>query len=126
MTTERAPATGAALALMLAVLAVLTTAFACSGAGESRRPDGLDVRAYPPRIRVAYDSFAFHCSRCHSLARPLTAQVDDVEHWHRYVERMRRQPASGIDREDARVILEFLVYWTEHGRDAPLTYGSQR
>ena len=95
---------------------------ACGGGSRARRPDGIDTSHYPPEIQEAYDVFAFRCSKCHSLARPLNAQITDTTFWSDYVERMRRMPGSGINREDARTILKFLVYYTEH-RDSR---GSQR
>lgn len=85
---------------------------ACSGGARARRPDGIDVSHYPAPIQTAYDVFAFRCSRCHTLARPLNAQVSDVRHWDDYVRRMRRQPGSGITRANAREILKFLYYYT--------------
>ena len=95
---------------------------ACSGPTRSRRPDGIDVSEYPAEIRQAYGVFEYRCSRCHSLARPLNAQIDHAEFWGDYVERMRRMPGSGINPQDARTILKFLVYYTEH-RDSR---GSER
>jgi hypothetical protein len=94
----------------------------CSGATRSHRPDGIDVSDYPDDIQDAYGVFEYRCSRCHSLARPLNAQITDTGFWADYVERMRRMPGSGINRRDARTILKFLVYYTEH-RDSR---GSQR
>jgi len=85
---------------------------ACAGGHRARRPDGLDVSSYPEPIQEAYDVFEFRCSRCHTLARPLNAQVTDVSHWDDYVARMRRQPGSGINRHNARLILKFLYYYT--------------
>jgi hypothetical protein len=96
----------------MVLLAVLLGA--CSGGAAQRRSDGLDVSHYPPEIQQAYQVFAFRCSRCHSLARPLNAQVTDNQHWVEYVARMRRQPGSGISRSNARVILKFLFYYTAH------------
>ena len=86
---------------------------ACTGGSRARRPDGIDVSRYPEPIQEAYDVFEFRCSRCHSLARPLNAQVTDVRHWDDYVRRMRRQPGSGITRANARQILKVLYYYTE-------------
>lgn len=86
---------------------------ACSSAHHVTRPDGIDVSSYPDEIQDAYDVFAFRCSRCHSLARPLNAQVTDPEHWDDYVARMRRQPGSGINRHNARQVLKFLYYYTQ-------------
>ena len=84
----------------------------CAGGHRARRPDGIDVSSYPAPIQEAYDVFEFRCSRCHSLARPLNAQVTDVTHWDDYVARMRRQPGSGINRRNARQILKFLYFYT--------------
>lgn len=111
MTERIARARLAALGLVLAVTAVASLG-ACSGGSRARRPDGIDVSAYPDEVQEAYDVFAFRCSRCHSLARPLNAQVTDLSHWDDYVRRMRRQPGSGISRRDARQILKFLYYYT--------------
>lgn len=105
--TERATGLRLVLALSLALAAA-----ACSGGAHARRPDGIDVSHYPPEIQEAYSVFEFRCSRCHSLARPLNAQVTDLSHWDDYVRRMRRQPGSGITRANARVILKFLYYYT--------------
>ena len=60
----------------------------------------------------AYRVFAVRCSRCHTLARPLNARIDDPQHWIRYVARMRRQPGSGISRADTAPILRFLHYYS--------------
>lgn len=86
----------------------------CGGEARARRPDGLDVSAYPDDMREAYAVFEYRCSRCHSLARPLNAEIEGVAFWDDYVERMRRQPGSGINHADARTILRFLTYYTEH------------
>lgn len=98
--------------LAVTVVGVLALA-SCSGGSAARRPDGIDVSRYPQPIQEAYEVFAFRCSRCHTLARPLNAQVTDVRHWDDYVRRMRRQPGSGITRANAREILKFLYYFTE-------------
>ena len=99
---------------MVAAALLWITFAGCSGATHARRPDGLDVSAYPAEIREAYGVFEYRCSRCHSLARPLNAQISDTGFWGDYVERMRRMPGSGINPQDARTILKFLVYYTEH------------
>lgn len=94
----------------LAVVLMLAPALGCA-AHEARRGDRVDVSSYPEEIRDAYRVFAFRCSRCHTLARPLNARIDDPEHWVRYVRRMRRQPGSGIDSSNADTILKFLLYY---------------
>jgi hypothetical protein len=42
----------------------------------------------------------------------LNAHITDPQHWVRYVTRMRRQPTSGINSEDAEAILRFLLFYT--------------
>lgn len=94
------PLTAAAAAAL-----VIVTASAC------HRGEGLDPSKLPENIRADYDVFAHKCSKCHSLARPLTANITDDEQWVLYVNRMRRQPASGITYPDQEAILRFLKYY---------------
>jgi hypothetical protein len=115
-------ATGRALVAVLVVLAA--TALSCSG--WLSRTEGLDRAAVPDAVRADYDLFALRCSKCHSLARPLSSGIDDDDYWVLYVERMRRQPGSGISQEDTVGILRFLHYFSqdlrkkkEHHDDAP-------
>jgi len=107
-TTARTTQTGRHRDVLAWVLAVLL--MGCTG-HEARRGDRVDVSRYPQEIREAYRVFAFRCSRCHTLARPLNARIDDPEHWVRYVQRMRRQPSSGINAQDGDTILKFLLYY---------------
>jgi hypothetical protein len=81
---------------------------ACS----SSRSEGLDVATLPPEVRGDYEVFAHKCSKCHSLARPLQSGISDDDFWREYVARMRRQPASGIHRNDEEPILRFLHYYS--------------
>jgi hypothetical protein len=78
---------------------------------SNRHGDSLDVSRYPPDIKAAYEVFAVRCSRCHTLARPLNARIDDPQHWVRYVARMRLNPSSGINAKDGQIILRFLLYY---------------
>ncbi len=98
------------------LIAVVVLAMSAScGTGRSARRGGLpneEVAKLPPAIASAYRLFAQKCSRCHTLARPLTADIDDASHWGRYVERMRRQRGSGISPADAAKILTFLEYYS--------------
>jgi hypothetical protein len=96
------------VAIVLLLSACATTVGERGGLGESQ------VRSLPPDIQDAYALFAKRCSKCHTLARPLSAQVRDMDHWREYVARMRRQPSSGISPEDAEEILVFLRYYLEH------------
>ena len=80
---------------------------ACGGTSE-----GLDASTLPPSVQPDYQVFAQRCSKCHSLARPLESGITDDEFWRQYVERMRKQPASGISKGDEVVILRFLHYYS--------------
>ena len=92
----------------LSMLAALAMLGACSAGGRS---EGLDPATLAPEVRGDYAVFERKCSKCHSLARPLQAGITDDEFWKEYVERMRRQPASGILPSDEEPILRFLHYY---------------
>src|SRR5256885_16136139 len=79
---------------------------------EPPRFEGLDPRQMPVEVRADYALFAQRCSKCHSLARPLQSGIIGDDYWADYVERMRRQPGSGISPEDATLILRFLHYFS--------------
>jgi len=93
------------LAAFAAAAIVTVIASAC------QRGEGLDPSKMPENVRADYELFANRCSKCHSLARPLTANITDDEQWVLYVNRMRRQPGSGISRTDQEGILRFLKYY---------------
>ena len=90
------------------VLAAALIAAACATTAR----DGLDAAKLPVEVRPDYAVFARRCSKCHQLARPLGADVHDDAMWADYVERMRRQPGSGISKADTRPILRFLHYYS--------------
>jgi hypothetical protein len=96
-----------ALALPLALVPVLV--LGCSGV---QRNEGLDPASVPAALRDEHELFARRCSRCHSVSVPLLAHVSDGHHWVLYVERMRRQPNSGIALEEAPAIVRFLTWYT--------------
>jgi len=89
---------------------------AFAACGPVHGQDGVDVAKLPDDLRPDYALFAQRCSKCHSLARPLGSGIDDDEYWKRYVERMRRQPGSGISPADEAPILRFLHYFSEEQR----------
>ena len=94
-------------------MAALGLPLAMGCAGSAARRGGWPaarVRTLPEDVREAYGFFASRCSRCHTLSRPLSAGIEDPEHWRRYVARMRRMPGAGISGEDAKRILTFLEY----------------
>ncbi|MBX3190767.1 MAG: hypothetical protein KF819_27465 [Labilithrix sp.] len=91
---------------VIALFALVALA-ACTGS----RTEGLDPSKVPDDVRGDYQRFAHKCSKCHSLARPLTSGITDDEQWAMYVNRMRRQPGSGISMADQEVILRFLRWY---------------
>ncbi len=88
------------------LLLLATFAIACGP-----RTEGLDPSRLPEEIRADYDLFARRCSKCHPLARPLNAGITDDAQWVMYVNRMRRQPGSGISYDDQEHILRFLHWY---------------
>lgn len=92
--------------LAFALVLVVVVLGACAS-----RTEGLDRTKLPEDIKADYDLFARKCSKCHGLARPLQSGITDDEQWVMYVNRMRRQPGSGITYEDQGRILRFLRYY---------------
>jgi hypothetical protein len=82
----------------------LLAATACGAA-----PPGLVGPDTPVALRPSCQLAELRCSRCHSLDRVLVARVETPQHWVSYVERMRRQPSSGISPKEARSIVRCLV-----------------
>lgn len=100
-------------AIVAALLAALLTTTGCSGpTALVAGGEGLDTATIPADVQGDYQVFAHRCSKCHSLARALNSGIDDDVFWAHYVARMRRQPASGISREDEVMILRFLHYYS--------------
>lgn len=84
--------------------------------------EGYDTSRMPEGVRADYAVFADRCSRCHSLARPLSAGIDDDVAWKRYVDTMRLKPGSGISLADEAPILRFLHWYStqrRHERQGP-------
>ena len=96
-----------------APLAALAAALVAIAASACQHGEGLDPSKLPENIRADYELFANRCSKCHSLARPLTSNITDDEQWVLYVNRMRRQPGSGISRTDQDGILRFLKWYAD-------------
>jgi mono/diheme cytochrome c family protein len=74
--------------------------------------EGMDTAGVPVEEQTDYAVFAQRCSKCHSLARPLNSGITDDGYWRMYVEKMRRQPASGISEADRAPILRFLHWYS--------------
>jgi hypothetical protein len=99
----------------------LSCGFVACSAGQEP-----EAAALPSKLHADYLVFAQRCSKCHSLARPLNSGIDSDEYWKLYVERMRRQPASGISVADTVPILRFLhVYSIEQRKKKDLLLGEQ-
>jgi hypothetical protein len=101
-------------AVLVALAALALTPLALTGCPSppSSRSETLEPSTLPADMRGDYEVFAQRCSKCHSLSRPLNSGITDDNYWSMYVARMRRQPASGISVEDAKVILRFLHYYS--------------
>jgi hypothetical protein len=106
----RGPLAWGGVALVLAAMV-----FGGGGCASTGR-DGLDVAQLPEVVRPDYALFARRCSKCHSLARPLGSGIVDDEVWIAYVNKMRRQPGSGISPQDTAPILRFLHYYSSEQR----------
>jgi len=91
--------------VLFMLLALTLVQSACS------RKESLDPSTMPENVRADYTLFARRCSKCHTLARPLNANITDDEQWVFYVNRMRRQPSSGISLRDQEQILRFLRWY---------------
>lgn len=93
-------------------LVLASSLVACGSHLHSRRGGWTEaqIAALPADIQSGYEVFAVRCSRCHTLSRPLSADISDPEHWQRYVARMRRMPGAGISGPDAEQILVFLTH----------------
>lgn len=85
----------------------------------SQYAEGIDPAVVPPSLAADHALFNSRCSRCHTLARPLNARVDSPRYWQLYVSRMRRQPGSGITRDEEPRLVRFLTWYTDYraGRD---------
>lgn len=100
----------------VALLASFASVIACSG----NRTEGMEQGKLPDDLRGDYAVFARKCSKCHSLARPLSATVESDQQWVNYVNRMRRQPGSAISPEDTVPILRFLHWYSFEAKNPVL------
>ena len=109
--TNRATRAGVVTCLaLLTMFWLVLAAQACHM--DNARADGIDLSTYPPEVHDDYRLFTVRCSKCHSLARPLQSGITDDAYWADYVERMRRQPGSGIAPEESPRIQRFLHYYS--------------
>ena len=110
MTNRAARASVVAGFASLTVLWLVLLASACHV--ENAHVEGVDVSGYPPEVRDDYQLFTVRCSKCHALSRALQSGITDDAYWADYVERMRRQPGSGIAPEESPRIQRFLHYYS--------------
>jgi len=106
-------ATRAGVVTCLASILLLWSALMGSACHqENAHLEGVDVSSYPPEVRDDYALFTIRCSKCHALSRALQSGITDDAYWADYVERMRRQPGSGIAPEESPRIQRFLHYYS--------------
>jgi hypothetical protein len=99
--------------IFVAILPLLALAGSTSSCHlDNARAEGVDVSSYPPEVRDDYQLFTVRCSKCHALSRSLQSGITDDAYWADYVERMRRQPGSGIAPEESPRIQRFLHYYS--------------
>jgi hypothetical protein len=97
----------------LALIGVATlVGAACGGISPSRGDAAFSRESVPIELREEYDLFAARCSKCHSLARPLEIGIARSDPWRPLVERMRREPGSGVSQSDAPAIAHFLDWYS--------------
>jgi hypothetical protein len=101
---------GAGVVATVAALFAAAAPGACASTME--QTEGLDTSVVPSDYRADYAVFAQRCSKCHSLSRPLNSGITGDAYWRIYVEKMRRQPSSGISEADTVPILRFLDWYT--------------
>ena len=106
-------ATRAGVVTCLALLSILVLAFAAPACRmDNAHAEGVDISTYPPEVHDDYRLFTVRCSKCHALSRALQSGITDDAYWADYVERMRRQPGSGISPEESPRIQRFLHYYS--------------
>jgi hypothetical protein len=108
------------------IVAAASAAFAAPAAGrftDKQREaqlsfdlgaDSVDVSGYPKAQQDNYAVFASVCSRCHTLARPINSPLVSRVDWRRFIQRMHVRSKIQTDmtftKEQAKSIVEFLVY----------------
>jgi hypothetical protein len=106
--TGRLLVTAALLGTAACLFLTLALITACTQQRLVLIPERQRVRT-PPEIQQACSLAELKCSRCHDLERIKLAHHELVN-WPVYVEKMRRQPGSGISSDDGTIILKCLDY----------------
>lgn len=73
-------------------------------------PSTIDISKYPKDKQQSYKLFETHCSKCHSLARSLNANVFGEDNWAPVVHKMATRPGSDVKPEEEKQILNFIIY----------------
>ncbi len=76
---------------------------------QDKGPDKVDVTDYPANIQQDYKVFERHCSKCHTLARPVNTSMP-AAYWASYLGGVMKKGGYGITLEEADKIYEFLAY----------------
>jgi hypothetical protein len=100
-----------AAAVLASASGVFVTSALMSACTQQRLaliPESQRIKT-PPEVQQACQLAELKCSRCHDLERIKLAHHDLVD-WPVYVDKMRRQPGSGISEDDGKVILKCLQY----------------
>jgi len=113
----RRAATTLVVLVALAPAGLVSAALKVQGKGKEQT---LVRDQFAAEQQPRYDMFAQKCTRCHELARPISALLSgvtplsadkfDEEGIKKYVVKMMRKPNSGIVKEDARELIQFLTY----------------
>jgi hypothetical protein len=108
-------------ARLVALVILMTPASALAelkttGEGKTQQ---IDPSQFNDVEKAGYQTFAARCTQCHAMSRPITALTSgrtpisgesfDREGIKKYVVKMMRKPNSGISREDAKAIIDFLT-----------------
>jgi hypothetical protein len=109
----------ACAAVLLAVATVISGLLIACAQQRLVLIDEPDRVRTPPNIREACSVAELKCSRCHDLERIRIAHHALVD-WPSYVDKMRRQPGSGITQDDGAIILTCLDYLKDLQRQRDL------
>ena len=115
--------------MVLIGVAVFCAMRVSMGAGSRLQTEGtgkhkvLVEAQFPADRKAQYGLFKEKCTQCHEMARPIAALetgITPVSHdsfddagIKKYVVKMMRKPNSGITKEDAKTLIDFLQYARE-------------
>ena len=76
----------------------------------------IDVSGYPVKLKKAYQVFLKTCSQCHPTSRIYNSKLKG-EQWIDYIKRMMIYPGANITLQEATVIAEFVIYYSDKNKD---------